>query len=132
MTRTQAEIVERIEARKDDDFFGFEIGDYIVRLDYDHAKPYLKDDVTREEWETTDLDPLQEAKEYVEFAFEKARGQRGISASRSLCHYIAWIWLSGDDAFAAEVLKMSSTDYAPYGIPVLKHICNKYGWEIPK
>ena len=129
--RTQDEIVRRIEERKSHDVLGFERSDYIPRLDYQHAKPYLKEGTTAEEWaqSTADvMDPLEEAKDYMDFAWEKANGERGISASRSISHFIAWVWLSGDDEFASELERMESSDFYPYGKPILRRICEKYGW----
>ena len=46
LLRTQEEIIARIGTRADADPLGFERGDYIDYLDFKHAKPFLKNDVT--------------------------------------------------------------------------------------
>lgn len=119
--RTQDEIVNRINYRKDNDFLGFETEEYIPFLDYEHAKSFLKDDVTKEVWETDGV-PRTDAKkcmvDYMPFAWEKANNFRGISAARSLQHFIAWLWLDGDDK-----LWPTLDDYEFYGKPQLVEIC---------
>ena len=55
----------------------------------------------------------------MEFAKKKAENERGISASRSIAHYIAWLWLANDNDLWNEI-----DDYYDYGIPQLKIICN--------
>jgi hypothetical protein len=70
--------------------------------------------------------------EYMSFAFEKARGERGISANRSIMHYIAWIWLNSEDEFATEIDTDFEENYHSYGISILKKICKHYGWDIPE
>lgn len=43
-------IIAKIESLKDTDFLGFKISDLIGYLDYEHAKPYLKPEVTADQW----------------------------------------------------------------------------------
>lgn len=124
MNRTQDEIVARIEERKADDFLGFEITEYISFLDYEHAKPYLKDDVTSDDWDGPETDPRHIMIDYMEFAWEKANNFRGISASRSLAHYVAWLWLDGDE----EIWPMLD-DYEYYGKDHLRRICEYLGLD---
>lgn len=91
--RTQEQIKERIEAVKDQDFFGAEHGDLIDFLDFDHAKAFLKEGVTSEEWKPkplTEESIKHEAKEYLPFAWEKANNCRGLSANRSVDHLRAY------------------------------------------
>ena len=49
--RTQDDIVNRLESRKDDDRLGFEVSAYIDYLGFEHARPYLNPGVTAEEWD---------------------------------------------------------------------------------
>lgn len=74
----------------------------------------------------TDEEIIRQMKDYFDFAVDKALGQRGISASRSIAHYKAWIWLLGDDEFLQEI---ENTEYAPYGVPILTKIGKKYGFD---
>lgn len=125
--RTQEEIVNRIEELKDLDFFGFQRSDLIEYLDFEHAKPYLKDDATKEQWDKVvdeREDPVHMIKDYMEFAWEKANGCRGISAGRSLDHMKAWLWLAGEDEFLEEHNHFENYEY--YGKPQLIAICEKY------
>ena len=122
--RTQDEIVNRIEACKDSDFFGFERAEYLPFLDFEHVKPYLKDGVTTDQWkpeENNRENILSKMLDYMPFAWDKAIGCRGISASRSISHYEAWVWLLGDEKFNVE--------YEHYGKDILRAICERYGWN---
>lgn len=74
----------------------------------------------------TDEEIIRQMKDYFDFAVDKALGQRGISASRSIAHYKAWIWLLGDDEFLQEI---ENSEYAPYGVPILTKIGKKYGFD---
>ena len=68
---------------------------------------------------------LKQLKNDVEFGFEKALDQRGISASMmyevvSMCNWIL-----------EEGLEDHSTPYAQYGLPLLKATAIKYDFENP-
>lgn len=128
--RTQEEIVQRIEDRRDKDLFGFEVAEYLVALDYEHAKPYLNPDVTEDEWQPSlrdDSAVRDWAIDYMDFAWEKANNCRGISAWRSLAHYVAWLWLLGDDELWPKIEK-----YEYYGKPQLREICGYFGLDPDK
>ncbi len=123
--RTQKEIIARINSRKKEDFLGWEINEYILYLDYDHAKEFLKPESTQKQWEQKETKPPADAiKDYMPFAWDKANNCRGLSASRSICHMIAWLWLDGKDWPELQ-------DYQYFGKPQLVHICKEYGidWE---
>lgn len=120
--RTQDEIVARIKDRKDRDMFGFEVNEYVDYLDYAHAKEFLKDDTTQKQWEKEQAKtktPGESIKDYMPFAWEKANNCRGLSASRSISHMVAWLWLDGKDWPELE-------DYQYYGKPQLVRICKEY------
>jgi hypothetical protein len=129
-TRTHEEIVKRIEERKEEDFFGDEISDYLKHLPFEAAKAYLKEDVTEKEWEET-YEPLERDKllawmeEYMHFAWGKAKDCRGLSANRSIHHYIAWTWLIGDEGLS----KALTVPYEFYGKDHLVMVCKHYGWN---
>ena len=130
--RTQEEIVEKTKSIKDD-FWGWQTMDLLSYLDFEHAKEFLKDGVTKEEFS----EPLEMSKEailqcmedYMEFAWEKANNCRGISAARSMDHYSIWVWLLGDEY----VDKFGDlTDYEYYGKDNLVKICEEFGWDHSK
>lgn len=126
--RTDDEILARIEAIKEQDFFGFKTGDLVCRLPFEKAKPFLKDDATPEQWgDQRPLDPESikaEMLDYMAFAWDKANNCRGISAGRSIDHMSVWLWLMDRDAAAEQIL-----DYDQYGKPQLRAICEEFGWD---
>lgn len=124
--RTQQQVVEQIEKRKDADFFGFEVTKYLHFLDYEHAKTYLVEGIKSEEWEFDENSTesiLKIMLDYMPFAWEKAKNCRDISATRSISHYKAWIWLL-DDGF-----EIDEDSYRYYGKDILRSICKQYGWN---
>ncbi len=133
MPVTQDEIIARIEARKPGDMLGFEWCEYLPYVDPARLKPFLKDDVN-----LLSLPPAQPVDRdallakmlgYMPFAFGKAHDGRGVSANRSVQHYIAWTWLAGDVVFADEIDRTYDTCYSEYGLPILRRICEFYGWN---
>jgi len=125
--RTQEEILKKIEDVAEEDFFGFMRGDLLGYLTYENARPFLKPEVTVDQWENApnDRDSIVSVMlEYMPFAWEKANSCRGISAARSMQHYKIWTWMIGDeDAFG------DLNDYEFYGKDNLVKICNHYGWD---
>jgi hypothetical protein len=131
--RTQKEIVDRIEEVKKHDLFGFEGTDLIAALDFEHAKPFLKEGFKKKDWKPdllTDEAVIKLMVEYMDFAIEKATDHRGLSAGRSISHYRAWLWLIGDD----KLIKFAecADNYRNYGAPILKKIAKKYKAPVPK
>jgi len=126
--RTDDEIISRINVVADRDFFGFEVSDLVVRLEYEKAKQFIPTDVIQKDWEVVSREPadvISMMHNYMSFAWEKANDGRGLSAGRSLSHYSAWIWLAGDDL--GDLL-----EYEFYGKDKLVLICNHYGWDSSK
>lgn len=121
--RTQQEILSRIEQRKKGDPLGFEWPIYFESLTFENAKPFIKEDATKESWgEPKTVESIrQEAIEYMPFAWEKANDCRGISANRSIYHYMAWLWLLGEDGFDD---LFDSYEY--YGKPQLERVCKYF------
>lgn len=122
--RTPEEILKRIEEVKDQDPFGFETSDLLEALDYTLAKPYLREDCTKQEWDESREPYTPEAarnkiRNYLAFAWDKANTGRGLSAVRSQSHFKAWMWLAGDDDVLQQV---EAVPHDPYGIPKLKVI----------
>lgn len=127
--RTQEEIVKRIRERQPEDFLGFEIPDYLGALTRETAEglrgDILKPDADVSDWKptySTDEEVRAEAIRYMEFAFGKAHGERGISAGRSLMHYRAWLWLIGEDQF--EDIEDAADGY---GQNQLRRVCEFLG-----
>lgn len=119
--RTTAEIITRIEAvQRGGDFFGTQTNDLLAALDFEHAKSYLREGVTAEQWAeamvATEGGIRDAAAGYLEFAVGKALNHRGISASRSVDHFRAWVFLLGTDE---QLAQLESTEYEQYGVPQL-------------
>ena len=142
--RTQDEIAAKV-AERDDDLLGFRADVLLCFLDYDHAKPLIKPEITREQWDAMDnsvggdaprhprvltaSDIPEQMAGYMRFAWGKVSDHRSISAGRSVDKLAALAWLLGDDdvvAFAED-----PTNYPQYGAPILRHICERYGLPIP-
>lgn len=129
LKRTPVEIVDKIKWLDADslrDWMGTMRSDLVNYLPFEFAKQWLKDGTTEEQWNETrraassGLDPLNEAKQYMPFAWEKANNCRGLSASRSLDHMAAWLWLAGADDF---IIALKLEDYEYYGKEKLTAIC---------
>lgn len=131
--RTVEEIASYYEARRQDDFLGFEAEVLLPFLPYDLAKPWLKPDSSPEKWgkqkSLTEEGVLETMRDYMAFAWGKALNHRGISASRSVTKMASWLWLLGDDEIVA--FCHDEANYENYGAPVLKAICDKYRFPIP-
>lgn len=130
--RTQDEIVARIKDIRGSDWLSTQLADLAVYLDREHVREFLKSDANPDEWETKPLTRegvLKEMLEYLDFAFEKALNHRGISASRSIDHMRAFLWLLGDDELLA--FAEDAKNYPRYGVPILKAISRKYDKAMP-
>ena len=131
---TKEEVDERHKERSPNDMFGFETDEYTPYMTIEGMRPLAKDGVTDEtlkgiQMELTRELITDEIRTYMSFAMDKAKGQRGISANRSIEHYIAWTWLAGDAEFSSKIEKMHADEYHSYGIPILEEICKFYGFE---
>lgn len=128
--RTHQEILERF--KKVDDFFGTQQGDLISFMEFENAKPHLSEEYLKkveageEKWEQL-TDPKKEILEYLEFAYDKAHSQRGLSAGRSMLHFKTWIWLD-DEKFYNKIIGMID-NYTDYGLPTLDKISKHYGYK---
>lgn len=135
--KTREEMVAKIKARIEEqpilDFFPEVILGYLA---WDDALQFLSKDwlakegeeVLKAKWKyqpNTNEAVLTEMKEYMEFAWDKALNHRGLSANRSIDKMRAWCWLLGDEE------KIDWEKYAQYGAPILKQICELYGFPMP-
>lgn len=123
--RTDDEILDRIDYVRARDWMGTEMTDLVIRLPFVKAKKHLTPRTTEDLWEVAPRDReslLVEMRAYMPFAWDKANNERGLSASRSMSHYSAWIWLAGDDLGDLH-------EYDNYGKDNLRRICEHYGWE---
>lgn len=134
--RTQDQLAQAAKTPKS--FFGFDAEVYLNYLDFEHAKPFLKEEFlanpdAEKEWNAQRSDLTEERvktdmREYMEFAWGKAIDHRGLSANRSIDKMMALLFVLGDDEFAE---KVEATPYPQYGAPKLALICEKYGFPMP-
>ena len=125
--RTQTEILDRYKERKERDFLGFEVDCYISYLDFENAKPFLKKGTPAADWKPAEFSELKQIMvDYMPFAWDKANNCRGLSASRSISHYVAWLWLYGSPL--CDVIA-DIKDYEFYGKDKLILICGYLGLD---
>lgn len=94
---TQEEIVERIDAIEGSDMFGEFRPTLIGYLDYEHAKPFLKDEVIEEKWEQGGDEQLRsEVHRYMEGWWkQKVEDGRGISVHRGRAQVVNLLFIAG-------------------------------------
>ena len=116
------------------DPLGFLAEVLVPHLPFRLANAHLKADVKAEDWDAgvIPLDEkliLTEMREYMAFALEKVCDHRGISAGRSVQKMGGYLFLLGDD----ELLRVAEDpgQYAQYGAPILKRICEQYQFPFP-
>lgn len=127
LARTTAEIIDLYNLTgAENDFFSAYRSSLLEGLAFEDARPLLKDGVTAEQWEPDGSRSfvINIAREYMEFARDKADDHRGLSAGRSIDHFRAWMWLLGVDD------RVDWDDYRPYGAPILKRVSEllEMGW----
>ena len=127
--KTIDEISSKIKEIEDEgeDIFGFKRNDLVGYLPFEQATPYLKKGVGSGQWTPHGLNRdeiVAEMLDYMEFAWGKANGCRGLSAGRSVNHYEIWLWLLED-----ELGEKLDSLYQYYGKSCLRVICEKYGWD---
>jgi len=138
LSRSTDEILERAEKGwgKSLDFTHEVLGDY---LPFDTIKHWYKAEFvevvangekTAREPITSLTDAVQDFLDYMNFAWEKAEDERGISACRSIEKLSTWLWLFGRD----DLRRLIDDDelYNPYGAPALIAVCNEMGIVVPE
>lgn len=118
--RTTEEILAEID-RQNKEGAWFSPGDLIRALPFEAAKPFLTEEATADQW-VQSTDPAGEIRNYMEFAWDKANGCRGLSAGRSVEHMQAWLWLDGKE----ELSRRLDDVYEFYGKPCLALVCKEY------
>ena len=125
--RSDDEIVERLRQIRERDWLGTEQGDLVAVLPFERAKEFLNERTDSTKWNQLPRDDdavKSRMHDYMNFAWRKANDRRGISASRSLDHMSAWLWLLGREAAAEQV-----REYDQYGKARLRAICEAFGWD---
>lgn len=131
--RTPEEIVERVDLLQETpeaDFFGAQRNDMIGFLPFEHARKYLKEGTTKEQWDKNRKEPTAEnvkaeIEEYMPFAWMKANDMRGLSANRSIDHMKGFLWLLNDGSLE----EMEKIEYEHYGKEKLEFVCEHLGLD---
>jgi hypothetical protein len=127
MQHTDA-ILKRIQARKTVDVWNFEREQYVAALPYEKAKRYLDKSIHKRDWFPrfqTNLQVIDEIRASVIFAWGLANEGRGALASRYRSRFLAWTWLVDPDfSQQLEALPVEGNDK-----PILRLICDHYGWD---
>lgn len=115
-----------------DDLMDFNTDDLLQFMPYEIASEFLKDTAASEDWDNfyrplSKENVITQMREYMPFAWEKCTGERGISSTRSIAHYHAWLWIL-EDKEALEFL-LDEDNYPCFGAPILKYICDKYSFD---
>lgn len=118
------------------DMLGLTYGDCIEYMSFEEATPYLNDEYIKkveegeETWDYKEYIPdriIEDIKDYLPFAWDKANNCRGISAWRSILHFQNWFYMLGDK----DIDKLVDTigDYSYYGKPQLVLISELVGFD---
>ena len=131
---TKEEVDSRYDSMRDRDMLGFEVDEYFAFMSFDKIRSIAKEEATDDDindiMRTLSHDDMIETMlGYMPFAWDKANDMRGISANRSIEHYVAWTWLAGDASLSEEIEDMATRYYCYYGKPILERICDFYGWD---
>lgn len=131
--RTADAIVERVLASRS--FFGFDAEVLLSVITFENAKRLLPEPPDKpEDWgevvPNTEEGLTAAAKDYMDFAWDKAEDHRGISAGRSVEKMTAYMWLLGKDDLVARI-ERDDIPYTNYGAPVLREISREMGWDLP-
>jgi len=94
-----------------------------AQIGFEFKEEYVKVHVPVE-WTRENI--LAQLKKDVEFGFEKALDQRGISSSLMFDVVLKW-----NRVLEEGLENWSIDDYAMYGLPLFKATAVKYGWDNP-
>lgn len=129
--QTQEAILAEIErvAQTVDDFFGSQRQELTHALTFESAKPFLVEGATSAMWDAakpylTDEDVRVAAADYLDFAIGKALNHRGLSASRSISHFLGWAFLLGGEEARQQI---EDAEYTNYGAPQLEKAAEVLG-----
>ena len=128
--RTSDEIVFRILLLEGADLLEFESSVLVGFLPENRLMDVslsLKKEATWEHTPPTEEAVKKAMRAYFDFAMQKCKGERGISASRSISHYRAWVWLLKDEEALAFLNNMCN--YPEYGRPMLEYLNERFGFS---
>jgi len=123
---TKEQIIEAVQA-------GRKSGDWMSSRDYGRLLAFFdlsqwgifgfepKENAEHVAQEFTRENVLEQLRKDVDFGFEKALNQRGLSAGAMNAVVLMWMWVLEDEL-------QSHDSYAQYGLPLLKAVAVKYGF----
>jgi len=109
--RTQEEITQRIQKVASTDHLGFERASLLEYLDFEHARDYLREGVTKKQWD--DVRPYNNVvsiytriKSRLPEAWERANQGKRLASTSSMSFFRSWLWLMGEEELAEEMLPL--------------------------
>ena len=134
MKPTQEQLMARIVERAQEDAMQFEVPDYVVYLDKEHAKlvyppeMHAKIDEHWSQGQWSEDDVRKRIVDYVPHAFQWANEKLDYETMRACGHFIAWAWLLGDHEFSDELI---GQEWSAFGKPCFRRVAERYGvaWE---
>lgn len=120
--RSLEEIRERLESQKKNSYHSImwqASGHHPLCI---YLKEYINEGYEPEELTRESI--IAGMQEYIDFAIGKAKGERGLSANRSIWKFQQWLWAL-EDPLTDEI-----GEYDDYGLSHLYKIAEKYGLKI--
>jgi len=129
LIRTQEEVVQKMLDTVDQPL-NFVPEVIVLYLSKENLNAGLEEKVSDWTSITTIEETAQDFLDYLNFGWEKAFDQRGLSAGRTIDKLGAWLWLMGRD----DLVKLISDEslHDPYGMPALIAVSEKLGIDIPQ
>ncbi len=111
-----------------EDRFGRRLLDFLTleqaeKIGFEIKKEYKKDWKVKKEWTRENI--LEQLKKDVEFGWEKACDERGISSSLMFDVVMSW-----NKVLEEGLEDFDEDNYAMYGKPLFIATAEKYGWEL--
>ncbi len=128
--KTQQQIIDALSNKKSACLDGrdfYRLVEYFPESDLHLFGYELNDKSPDYKWtpkEYTEANIIEQMKKDVDFGFEKALNQRGISSSLMYEVVKMWMWVLDDEL-------QDFDSYAQYGLPLFKAVAVKYGFDNP-
>lgn len=102
-------------------------------LPFEKVRGFLPENAEPADWVHLTLDRgtvVKEMENYMTFAWGKVHTHMGLPASRSIERMLGWLWILED--FELVAFAEDPKNFPQYGAPILRKICERYGFQIPE
>lgn len=128
--RDKSEFLKWLWSERENDVLNFMLEAAVEWMSFEDARPWLKPEATSNDWPKTKpwsrRSVLSTMRSYMDFAWGKALGHRGISAERSVEKFKVWLHMLGEEGI------LEGVHYPNYGAPILMAISEHFGFAIPE